>query len=273
MIPIGRASGRSTQAVSGAEDLSGLIEDPVDINSAGIVAGNTDGRPMLLLGNNVAVYLEAASVVGWVSALNNPDDSGVFQVVGAAGVLGNRLPTLWDVSVDGTVLSSVVLSDLNGNQFYATDIVDSGAMAGRLTVDGESVPALGMFVLEGLQTWQRPNPNPDEITYIHAVQLDDAGNLLGDGTQTAGLGTYPRAVIWPAQGDAIDLTAETGRTTTGAGIATVAGVMQVVGRAEKDGAGAIAYLYTNGQFTNLAILSKGDQRWELDLARESIARA
>ena len=260
-----------TSGVS-AEDLSGLIEDPIDINSAGIIAGNTGGRPMLLLADNDVIYLEDATLVGWVSATSNPDDSGIFQVVGAVGELGNRLPTLWEVAVDGTVVSSTVLTDVEGRLFYATDVVDSGAMAGRLMVDGEPVPALAMFGTEGLETWLRLNPNPDEIVYIHAVQLDDIGNLLGDGTQVDGSSTYPRAVIWPLDGAAIDLTAETGRTTTGAGIATVGGAMQVVGRAEKFGAGAIAYLYTNGQFSDLETMSKGDDLWALDRA-EGINRA
>jgi hypothetical protein len=179
---------------------------------------------------------------------------------------------LWNVCVDGTVSSSTILFDLDGYVFYPTDVVDSGAMAGRLTIDGESVPALATFVPEGLQTWVRPNPNPEEITSIHEIQLDDAGNALGEGYQPAPFGVYPRAVIWPVDGPAIDLTAETGRTTTGAGIALVNGVMQVVGRAEKDKAGAIAYLYTNGQFDNLGAMSKGEQLWALDRA-EGINRA
>jgi hypothetical protein len=47
--------------------------------------------------------------------------------------------------------------------------------------------------------------------------------------------------------------------------------MQAVGRAENE-AGSLAYLYTNGQFTNLELLSKGDQPWTFDRA-EGLNRA
>ncbi len=249
-----------------AEDLTGMIDDVADVNSAGIVAGDKDGLPMLLLANNEPVYLESTGYAE-IRAISNPDSDGTFHIVGVAVLPGEVLRMRWDVSTDGSVLSRTALSDLDGHLFFPTDVADSGAMAGRLKIDSEYVPALAMFVEQGLQTWPRPNPNPQEIDGFDDVHLDVDGNMLGDGYKrgSSGGSFYPRAVIWPAAGGAIDLTAEYNRTTTGRGIAVVNGVMQVVGRAENK-AGSLAYLYMNGRFTNLEVVSKGDQPWAFDRA-------
>ncbi len=196
VIPIGRASGRSTQAASHAEDLSGLIEDPIDINSAGIIAGNTDGRPMLLLGNNDRGLLGSDELVGWVSAINNPDDSGVFQVVGAAGVLGNRLPTLWDVSCrrnrafECGAFRSERKSFLchgyrrlwgDGRHAYGRRRVRAGA--GHVRVG--RTPNLAAA---------QSQPRRDHLHPCGPIgrRREPAGRRHAD----SGLGTYPRAVIW-----------------------------------------------------------------------------
>jgi hypothetical protein len=130
-----------------------------------------------------------------------------------------------------------------------------------------------MLTESGVETFLRPNPNPVEITSIWDLQVSDDGDLLGDGFEYVGPAGLSRAVIWPADGGVIDLSAETGYSSTqGNGIASVGGVMQAVGRAEKDGRGAFAYLYTGGTFSNLATMSQGDQPWSFDRA-EGINRS
>ena len=253
------------------EDLNGMIEIPTDINAAGIISGVKSDSPALLLHDNQIVYVEDETSYGRVTAINNPDEFGNFQAVGHTYSLETfaKTPKLWNVNVDGTVLSSTTLIETNGFRFFATDISDAKTLAGLVVTDGESdgVPAIAVFTAQGLEASLRPNPNPDEITRIEFVQVDDGGNVLGDGRQRVDqLRTYSHAVIWPADGGAFDLSSEFGYTTTASGIAMVDNKMQVVGRADRDAKGPFAYLYTGGRLKNLGTLSKGDETWTLNAA-------
>jgi hypothetical protein len=193
--------------------------------------------------------------------LNNPDESGVFQVVGRY--------VMWDIASDGTVLATTSLVDANGTQLFAYDVNDHEEIAGFVHVDNdptmEQVPAVGRFVDGQLQISTRVNPNPDVIIGFSDMQIDNGGNLLGYGIEPAAtIGFYARAVIWPASGDAIDLVQEFPKLNTaqGNGIATVDGVMQVVGDAW-DGRASIPYFYANGVLSDLNRLSEGDEPWEI----------
>jgi probable HAF family extracellular repeat protein len=134
---------------------------------------------------------------------------------------------------------------------------------------GNQVATIGKFVNNRLQLTSLPNPNPAEIEGYWDFQIDEANDVLGFGYQEVILdgwlsATLSRAVIWPAAGGAIDLGAQTGiASTEGNGIASVNGVMQVVGRAEDDGRSAFAYRYTNGKLQDLNTLAAGDQPWNL----------
>jgi hypothetical protein len=245
-----------------------MLDLALDINASGIIAGSTDDRPALLLAENSVVYLEDVTLSGYVLAINNADQLGDFQAVGYTESPGlDFTPTFWNVNVDGRVRSSKPLVDIGGSPFYVSDISDSGLMGGRVILKNESIPAIAMFTEVGLLASLRPNPNPADITSIGDAQVSDDGDLLGDGYEYVGPAGHSRAVIWPTSGGVVDLSAETGYTSTqGNGIATVSGAMQAVGRAEKDGRGAFAYLFADGTFSNLETMSLGDQPWKLDRA-------
>lgn len=136
-----------------------------------------------------------------------------------------------------------------------------------MVVDGERILAVGSYWNGPLEIFLRANPNSAEIDGFWSAQIDGAGNLLGFAYELVELGSLSRTVIWPASGGAIDLGTETGISSTeGNGIALVDGVMQVVGRAEDDGRGTRAYLFTNGKLSDLGPMSSGDQKWWFDRA-------
>jgi hypothetical protein len=250
-------------------DLTGLLDkyssSPSDMNSAGIISGQKDGHAALLFPGGQVVLLSSGP--GVVSALNDPDDEGVFQAIGGFDLT----PYVWDVDVNGNVLATTPLVDPNGQSLRADDVNEFAEFGGGIVVYGQGLtsPAVFSFDADGeLQISLRANPNPAEIDGFRAFQIDDAGDLLGFGYQSSATGgEYSRAVIWPADGGAIDLGAETGiRTTEGNGIALVNGKMQAVGRADGDHTDAFAYLYTNGTLSDLGPMSKGDQPWDFDRA-------
>jgi probable HAF family extracellular repeat protein len=241
-------------------DLVGQFDVANDVNSAGIIAGQRDGRPVLLLADGTAVFPADASVFGAVLGMNNPDANGVFQAVGYADI---GTPVLWDVDVNGNVLAQTLLEDAGGQRLMALDISDSLLLGGSVP----ETPAVGAFDGEG-QLQIGLLSFPASIDGSYGYQIDDVGNLLAFGYQSAsGGGYYPRAVIWPAGGGVIDLTAETGvANTEGNGIALVEGAMQVVGRAHNSRGEAIAYLFAGGSLVDLGPLSQGSQSWTLQRA-------
>ena len=255
-----------------AADLTGLIEVATDVNSAGVICGRTSLRPVLLFPNGSTVFPEDASAEGPIRAVNNPDGDGVFQAVGTVTNESGYVPYLWDVSTDGTVLNSTILTDPDGQSFYPYDVSDTEEMSGTVVIDNMAVPAVASFDGNGdLQISLLPNPNPQEIEGFWDLQIDDGGNVLGYGWQNVQVNghpaTYPRAVIWPVNEAAIDLSDETRTTTTGGhGIALVDGTMQVVGRGENDGRGAFAFSYTNGKMSDLEKNSDGTDPWNFDRA-------
>ena len=250
-----------------AEDITPWIDTINDVNSARIVCGMVDERPALLLADNSVVLLAAVGETGRVMGINNPNQLGVFQAVGYVQDLqGEYHGRLWDLTLDGTLLETTTLTAPAGESFYARDINDSVEMAGVVAVEGgNGLPATGAFDSNGvLQITLLTNPGPTEIAGFQGLQIDADGNSLGFGYQLVSYYSYSRAVIWPIGGDAIDISGETNiATTEGNGIASVNGVMQVVGRAEDGGRGAFAYLYKSGQLQDLNPLSKGEQRWTL----------
>jgi hypothetical protein len=245
-------------------DLAGQLDVVIyaDINSAGIITTERDFRPMLLLPDGTAVFLADESVSGRLNGLNNPDANGVFQVVGYVHD-PFFTPLIWDVDLNGTILSEAVLHDANGLMLSAGDISDSIFLGGSV----QATPAVGAFDGDGqLQIGLLSFPAGVDGSY--GYQIDDGGNLLAFGYQSAsGGGYYPRAVIWPTGGGVIDLTAQTGvANTEGKGIALVDGAMQVVGRAHNSRGEAFAYLSTGGSLVDLNPLSQGSQSWTLQTA-------
>ncbi len=232
----------------------------LDVNSAGVICGGTntqDKSPAVLFPDGTFVVLQAAySSV----RLNNPDEHGTFQVVGGL--------VMWDIASDGTILATTPLVDASGTQLHAYDVNDFEEIAGFIYVDNdtsqEQIPAMGSFVGGQLQISTRINPSPDVIIGFSDIQIDNGGNLLGFGVQPAPLGFYPRAVVWPASGGSIDLVKEFPNLNTahGNGIATVDGVLQVVGDAHAN-SGTFPYFYANAELSDLNGLSKGDEPWEI----------
>jgi hypothetical protein len=249
-----------------ADDLSAsLYRNGLDVNSAGIVAGwqrddlNGDLTPVLLTPNNEIVHLPEAKEHAQIR-INNPGESGIFQVVGD--------DLLWDVSVDGTVLGPTVLVDAQGRHLYATDINDSQQIAGLIVQNEVFVPALGEFAEDGeLSITPLINPDPEFIAGFSDMQIDDAGNVLGDGWEEPAdpdlPGVFPRAVVWQANGQVIDLGTELGTTYISSNsIANVNGTMQCVGTyLNRD---LIAYVYSAGTLFELQDVDS--QFFEIDRA-------
>ena len=244
-------------------DLAGQIDNyQTDINSAGIIAGERGFRPLLLLADGTTVFLADESVSGRLYGVNNPDANGVFQVVGyLSGTASNFM--LWNDDLDGNTLSESVLEDAAGLSLLATDVSDSLFLGGSV----QGTPAVGAFDGNG-QLQIGLLSFPDGIDGSYDYQINDACNLLAFGYQSADpYGYYARAVIWPAAGGVIDVTAETGvADTEGNGIALVGDSMQVVGRAHNSRGESFAYLFTGGSLMDLVQMSKGDQSWKLQRA-------
>jgi len=241
-----------------AEDLGDWLYDTsLDVNSAGVVAGLRPGdlTPVLLMPDGQLVDLpEATDVRPGINRvrINNPDESGVFQAV--------RSHVLFDVSMDGTILATTLLEDPSGTPLYATDINDSDQIAGFVVENNVDVPAVGEFTGEGellITTLVSPDPGIDGFV---DMQIDHAGNVLGDGWEGPG---YERGVVWLASGGAIDLAAELGTVfASGEGIASVNGAMQCVGAwYDRD---IKAYVYSAGASFDL---QDSDSTWfAIDLA-------
>lgn len=252
-------------------DLSLLVGSAYDVNSAGVIAAKLDGRPVLLLSDFTRIELAGGTNTGYVHGLSNPNTAGVFRVVGSVETEASEPRTVvWNVASNGTILSERELRSADGLPFHAQDVNDSGVMAGIQVVDGIPVAARG--ILDGMGNLQLTflaNPDPSEIVGYWGMQIDSAGNVLGFGYQNSPnwpYATWSRAVIWPAAGPVVDLGTKSGITSTeGNGIATVNGVMQVIGRAEDDGRAAFAYRYMDGKLQDLNTLASGDQPWSLQI--------
>lgn len=253
-----------------ATNLAGLIE-PRDVNAAGIVAGIVNDRPALWIPNVGVVPLPTTNNgLGQVVALNEPDEDGVFEVLGSqqAAPSGN-VETLWTVASDGTVLSTRLLTNEQTPILNLMDINNSGVMAGVSYREGVDEPLIAWLDSQNaLQIQFLPNPDPATIRYFRNMQLDDAENTLGYGAEPApNLGEYPRAVVWPTNNPVVSLsTLINGGSTSGNGIANVNGAMQVVGSGFANATGRYALLYTNGKITDLNRVSKGSLTWTLGMA-------
>jgi hypothetical protein len=252
-------------------DLDGVLDArPRDVNSAGIVGGSANGRPALRLTDQTVVTLPTSGdIIGWVTGLSDPDEYGDFLVVGfqqpydPSTVIYQGM--LWTVAGSGAVLNTQMLVTAQGISFEPYDVGNSGIMAGRTRVAGQTA-ALAWFDANGdLQITNLLNPAPETIQYWHHMQIDDAGNVVGRGAEpvSGGVGNYPRAVVWPIDGPVVSLsTLAGGNSTEGNGIATVNGRMQVAGSAFGTN-GWYASLYTQGRLLDLNRLSKGSQSWSL----------
>jgi hypothetical protein len=252
-----------------AAGLHGLIFANA-VNSAGVVGGSQDGRPALrFLDGNVVLLPTTENNFGLVRGLNDPDSNGLFQVV---GFQQSNTPTivqyqgmLWTVRTDGSVLFTQSLMDVMGLSFEPCDVNNDGVMAGVTKTNGPFEALLVWFDdNNAFQIEYLPNPNPAVIRYWRDVQIDDTGNVVGYGAEpTANPSSYPRAVVWPINGQVVSLSSlNGGASTMGNGIATVNGVMQVVGSAFSNN-GWYAYLYTPSKLSDLNRLSKGPQAWQL----------
>ncbi len=260
---------QSTQSVS-VIDLAGLIE-PTDVNAAGVVGGSVNDRPAILVPDVGVVILPTINNgLGQVVALNDPDADGAFDVLGFQQASGpGNVETLWTIASDGTVLSVQLLVNEQVPTLHLYDVNNAGIMAGVSWQDGFAVPLLAWIDEQSaLQIEYLPNPDPDAIRYFRNMQLDDTANVLGYGAEPApDLGEYPRAVVWPLDGQVLSLsTLIGGNTTSGNGIATVNGAMQVVGAGFANATGRYALLYTSGKVTDLNRVSKGSQSWSLWMA-------
>ena len=246
------------------EDLSAWFweRENLDVNSPGVLCRGTNNDyasrgSAVLLPDGTFLVLSAS-----YSSLrrNNPDDYNIFQVMDHH--------VMWDITINGTILDTTPLVDADGTELHAYDISDRGEIAGYIYLNNdpstEQIPAIGTFVHGQLQIAMRINPNPDVIIGFADVQIDNAGNLLGYGVEPGTIGFYARAVIWPASGGAIDIVNEFPflNTAHGNGIATVDGVMQVVGDAHGN-SGTFPYSYVNGELNDLNQLSEGDEPWEI----------
>jgi hypothetical protein len=257
------------QAV-GVTDLAGTIEAR-DVNAAGIVGGVANNRPAVLIpGVGVVTLPTTNSDIGQVHGLNDPDSNGVFHVVGVQqpytppGV--TYYGVLWTVRVDGTVLATQPLVDAQGVDFDVYDVNNAGVVAGLAFVNDRTEPLIAWFdENDVLQIEYLPNPNPAAIRYWYGIRLDDAGNVVGYGAEPTGtLGVYPRAVVWPVTGPTVSLsTLINGYSTMGEEVASVNGMMQVVGAGFSTGSGWYASLYTNGNYSDLNRISKGSLSWNL----------
>lgn len=245
-----------------AEDLGDVLYgNGLDVNSAGIVAGRPpdDFAPVLLLPNGDLVNLPGGSSPN--VRINNPDGIGVFQAVSD--------DLLWDVAADGTVLGTTVLVDATGTHFFATDINDSGVMAGFEMQGTTAVQAVAAFVGAELVITTLVNPNPSVITGFADMEISGGGDVLGEGSEPAETewgGVYPRSVIWLADGGTVDLGAELNvRHADGTGIATVNGSVQCTGKYyTRD---LIAFVYAGGSYLDLQPASEGVRNWlEIDHA-------
>lgn len=256
-------------------DLDGVIL-PNDVNAAGIVGGMIDstpvGQPAVWHPNFGVVHLPVSleGGGGWVTAINDPDAAGVCQAVGLQEIdtpTGSLIQgALWTITEDGVVAPAESISDVSGVSIHPYDINNAGVISGLAYVDGSAVPLVAWFdETDTLQVEYLPNPDP-AILYWRDVQIDNAGNVVGDGAEpiAGSVGQYSRAVVWPATGPAVSLSSLTsGGSTMGKGIATVSGVMKVVGSAWTNNTGWYATLYSSGKLTDLTKVSKGTETWSL----------
>lgn len=253
-----------------ATNLAGLIE-PRDVNAAGIVAGIVNDRPAILLPNVGVIPLPTTNNgLGQVVALNDPDADGVFEVLGSQQTTpSGNVETLWTVASDGTVLSTRLLVNEQTPNLNLMDVNNSGVMAGVSYRDGVDEPLLAWLDSQNsLRIQFLPNPAPTTIRYFRKMQLDDAGNVVGYGAEPApDIGEYPRAVVWPVDKPVVSLSSLIGgASTSGTGVATVNGTMQVVGNGFSNATGRYAMLYTNGKITDLNRVSKGSLSWTMGMA-------
>jgi hypothetical protein len=244
------------------EDISNWFwHHDLDVNSAGVVCGNANTdyprSPSVLLPNGEFISLQAEDSR---VRLNNPDNQGIFQVVGRH--------VLWDITLNGTVLAATPLVDEGGTQLHACDVNDHGVISGFIfphnDLANEQIPAFGKFVDGKLQIATRVNPSPDVITGFWDIQIDEAGNLLADGVEPAPtLGVFQRAVVWQVSGVGIDLASQFRPNIFRAGgIASIEGEMQVVCNAH-DNTGTYPVLYSKGAMADLNQLAEGDEPWEI----------
>lgn len=249
------------------EDLSPWFWErtDLDVNSAGVICGGTsllfgNQSPAVLFPDGKFVVLQA----GFSRVrLNNPDPQGNFQVVG--------YHVLWDIAADGKILATTPLVDANETLLYAYDINDSHEIAGVVYVDNDrskqQIPVVGWFVGGQLQLSPLTNPDPKVIVAFADMQIDHAGNLLGDGfTPSANIpgAISGRAVVWPASGGSFSLVNEFNNMNVayGNGIATVNGFMQVVGTAYAN-SGGYPFLYMKGAVSDLNQLAESDEPWDI----------
>lgn len=237
------------------EDLGDWFdENNLEVNSAGIITGRPSGdsAPALLMPNRQLVNLPGATARR--ARINNPNEFGIFQAVSGG--------LLWDVAVDGTVLGTTVLVDIQGTPFFATDINDAGQMAGLLMEGTTAIPAIGAFVAGDLLTKPLVNPNPAVIIGFSDMEISGEGDVLGEGYDLTGTngGVYPRGVIWRADGGTVDLGADLNvRHADGKGIATVNGAVQCVGKYFSRE--STAFVYAGGMYQDLQRVSEGERNW------------
>jgi hypothetical protein len=237
-------------------DLSGTFSQVNGVNSAGMVAGvdNTLGIVRLLDGAVVTLPRLAGSVTR-AYGINDPDETGIVQVVGESVAADWLLHgVLWDLTTGGAVRSTTDLGPMS--TFLPRRINNDALMAGFAVVDGEHVPATAFFGADGLEVvWLPP---VDTTLQAEVTGLDQSGNVCGLLRVPSPPATH--GVVWSGSG-VIDLSVATGVSSTEAeDLATVGDVLQVVGRGQDDSNTAqYAYLWKDGRLFNLNKLINAGQ--------------
>jgi probable HAF family extracellular repeat protein len=191
----------------------------------------------------------ATSDVGFAVALN---DRGQVVIVG-----GDRIG-LWD---DGAV--TTVLDDLPGSLLSFADLSDRGHVAAyRITPASHGVQIEAFVWHRGTLTpLELPSPEGSEVVYTDPVPVavDARGRVLVNVSKTDQVnGRVPGALLWD-DGEFIDI----GSLRPGLGLETTIGTDmndrgQIVGTARTPGGDEHAFLWEQGQMTDLGTLPGDD---------------
>jgi probable HAF family extracellular repeat protein len=187
-------------------------------------------------------------------AINNPDASGVTQVMGVVGDHG----AYWEVDILGNVLKQIDLTvEGDFRPLGGGDINNLGVMAGL----SRGIAALAFFDADGiLQTSQLGTLGG---TRSRANSVDEFGNAAGISETASG---EHHAFLWREGNGMTDLGTLGGPWSGARGINVVNGSIQVVGESDTVDLGGQAVLWENGAITELNALIPGKPKWSLSQA-------